>query len=243
MSVTQGFDANGNPITDFGMSDQNNALYEQNLGMRSGVGEGIGGLISNAYPILSQPFDMTRAGFDTALGGAGLIESMNRPFWNAQSEWLDNRLRNQGLVPGNAGDESSAYNQNMRQLLNNQFLQFQNAVLPWQQQAADQAMKSYSSIGNTIAQLFGFTGPSFPIQPQAWQVSPTYSIGSQAPNAQQIVANYDKMMQEMYKNIASFASTVGSAAMGLPVGSSTLGAQMGGSIGNTIGGLMGYPTG
>lgn len=216
------------PIVTNQLDPTNQALFEQQQNTRGGIGAGIGGLVGNAAGILSQPFNMTQAGFDAALGGAGLINQMNAPFWQRQTEELNAALRNQGLVPGTPGYDRAQTKQRQ-----DQFLNFQAAVLPWQNQAANQALSSYNTIPSTISTLLGLGDPFFPANiGQQPQFTP------QAPNMANIFSTNFKQQQDRADAIGQFIGQAAGAFMGLPAGSSTLG----GSVGAGLSGLFGNST-
>ena len=212
-------------IVNTSLSPENEVLYQQQLGNRFGIGQGVGGLIGNYADELSSPIDITAKGFNTALGGAGLIENINRPFWQRQREESDTAMRNQGLVPGVKAYDRAKTKESM-----DQFQQFQSAVLPWQSQAAGQALQSDQQNMARIIQAMGLIGPSFPIAPQ--DISPTQVT---PPNAGQIVQNYNQQQAERSKAIFQTVAAIAGGIGGLPFGAGTLGSSLGGTVGNGIG--------
>lgn len=156
-----------------------------------------------------------------------------KPFFDQQSEGLDNQLRNQGLSPG-----TQAYDRALNTLRQNQNQSVEGYLATNQNQAHQQAIQNYQlplQTSSALAQLGapGDVTRSLINTPQA-NYQPVNYIGASGQEQNALNTQYQQQLKsnsDLMSGIFGTIGTIGGAALGGP-----LGAKLGGSLGSGLGG-------
>lgn len=228
-----GTDQFGNPTwtATSELSPENKALLDRLLSSRGDVAEAGGNLAQNIAGAYGDIPDFGEAASSLTNKMLTRQAAYMDPYYKQQTENLENKLRNQGLIPG-----TPAFDRAMRTLLQTQNEsrgQFLNQAQPI---AFAQAMQNYQKPLDVIQQIMGMTGPM--------GIDPTQIAGigqNTSPNMSQIMQNnyQAKLAQNnaMWQAIGSIVS----GGMGLPtgVGSSTIGSTLGAQAGAGLSSMLG----
>ncbi len=133
-----------------------------------------------------------------------------QPFMTTQTEQLDTRLRNQGLLPGQPG-----YDNAMRELTNTQGMTVSGAAANFQPQAFNQATSLYQMPLTMGQQLAGWGAPQDPTKSivQGPQMQPADYISGSAVGMKGATDQYNAQMAQ-YSGLLKGVSDLGGAAAG-----------------------------
>lgn len=213
------------------LSPENQLLWAQLAGNRAGIGAGVGNLIGNYYNQLSTPPDLSNAAGSLTNQMVGNFTNYMDPYWESDRNFLENRLKNQGLTVANKGYQTA--NRQLEDNIARQRGNFINQVYP---QAFQMAKEQYQTPINTIQSLMGLVGPYF-----GNQAGPT-SFNAGGVDAAGNMQRAYQSQYEQYKNQMSGLGSLLTGLMSLPTGEAgTIGSMIGGGIGglfSNIGGLF-----
>lgn len=124
-------------------------------GTQTQLGGAAGNLTNAAFNMYSDTPDFSEAaGTQTRINMDRQLAYLT-PFFEQQTEQLDNQLRNQGLMPG-----SQAYERALRSLQDNQNQSVMRFLNETQGQSFNQAVTQYNQPLQTIAGILGLTQPA-----------------------------------------------------------------------------------
>lgn len=227
-----GTDAQGNPIISAvaNLSPEQQALLNQLIGARSGIGVAGQNLASNIGANYGNIPDFSNSADSLTREMVGREAAIMDPYYTQQNNFLENRLRNQGLTPG-----TPAFDQAMRTLQQNQNQSRGQFVNQAWNSAFQNAVTGYKTPLEAIASIMGMMGPMI-------GGVGTKGIGQAAApdmNAafQNQFNNQTAQNNAMWQAIGQIAGT----AMGLPtgVGSATIGSSLGSSLGAGLSSILG----
>lgn len=201
------------------LSPQQQQLLDYLQGTQATAGNAASGLLSSAgYENAPNFGDM-----ESGLVGQRLedFDRYNQPYFDKQRDALDNRLRNQGLVPG-----GRSHDYQTMELEDNQFRRRSEALAQFEPQAFQQAVQQYQMPAQMATSLAGFASPNSIIQnlwntPQA-QGNFTDVIGANANMNQANMANYDAQMRARAATMNAIGGVATGALLG-PMGGSMMG--------------------
>jgi hypothetical protein len=152
------------------------------------------------------------------------------PFYKTQTEQLDNRLRNQGLVPG-----TPAYDNAMRSLRDNQQQSVQSYIASIQPQAFQQAIQEWGLPMESAMKLLGITTPGTLNQSTINQ--PTFT--QQPTNTSGIMNDAYKNQVNTWNNQNQFTNSLVSGLFGQNSLFGPTLSKLGDKASDFIGGLFG----
>lgn len=186
------------------LDPKNQALLDSLYGTKGLAGQGATNVLQGAYS--GAPDVVGTSNSITEKMMAGQMGFLN-PFFNQQTENMDNQLRNQGIMPG-----TPAYDRQMNSLRQSQGQTVSGAIAQFEPQAFQQAMASYNLPADTAAKLAALGGP---MGISLRDNTPTTNF--QAANYTGAVASADEAAQQAYAaqqaaqaaEIAGIAGAVG----------------------------------
>lgn len=221
---------NGVPIwnANTSLSPDQQALYDTTMGGKSIAGQQATSLLGGANYGSMSPTD--------AIGGlsSGLTKdlldkkvSYLSPFFNTETDRLDTKLRNQGLLPG-----QPAYDAAMRGNDTNHGLAVTNYLSEAEPQAFQQASQLYNMPAQLAMALGGYGAPTQPNQDfvNAPGMQPANLIGATA-NSQSALMDQYKAQQQQYSSMMSGIMGIPTAVLGGWAGSPAGGAALTGMFG------------
>lgn len=129
------------------------------------------------------------------------------PFYKTQTDQLDTKLRNQGLLPGQPG-----YDNAMRGLSTNQDLGVNNLITQFEPQAYAQAMQNYMTPLSVASQEMGIVNPNYAsssfINPPQAKEAPADLVGA--------TANAQNALNQQYQSQVTANSNMMSGLFGIP---------------------------
>ncbi len=226
MSYRQtGTDKDGNPLYTLNtrFTPEQQRLFEMQQGGQTIAGAGGLGLMASSMPMYSNANTMmsnlftgadslTAARVNAALG-------FQQPFMQQDRAWLDNQLRNQGIMP-----DDPAYKRQMAELNKQQYgnqANFISSVIP---QSMQDATNAYMMPLDTAAKLglYGapaiinqYNTPQFTSKPSDFTGAYGTSMGAQAQNYQNQMSGYNAQVGA-YGNMMGGLFGIGSSALKMP---------------------------
>ncbi len=225
-----GYDQYGNP--QYGLAQQynpqNQALQNMMLGSRSIGGFQGNTLLNNLSTSgnYDQAFDPSQKVGDITSGRLGQMTGFMDPFFTKQFEDQDNRLRNQGLMPGNP-----AYDREMHAMRTTQQLGLQDMLAKFQPEAQRQVMSEHIQPIEEAMTWSKFGNPD----PLTFANTPQYA--QNAVNAGQIYGNYDQAKMAQWQANQAAGSGLWQGIGG--IAGSILGGPVGGAIGGGLSSMFG----
>lgn len=227
-----GTDANGNPqyTARSQLTPDQQAILDQMEGSQIDVGTSLQGLIDSNFGKYGQSFDLLDPVNGVVNQRLGQMMEYMTPYWGQQTDELDNKLRNQGIMPGDQTDPASAYNNSMRALRDTQNQSYQKFLADFQPQAFQQAIQEHTLPLDLAQQMFGMTRPSGPsfVNTPTYNQQPANALGAYAQQQQAQQWN----AQAAQANRATMINGLGTLA------GTILGGPIGGSIGGGLGNMF-----
>lgn len=155
--VQTGVDANGNPqfTAISNLSPQQQSILNNLQSTQTQLGGAAGNLTNASFGMYSDVPDFSEtAGTQTRINMDRQLAYLT-PFFEQQTEQLDNQLRNQGLMPG-----TEAYDRALRTLRDNQNQSVMSFLNQTQPIAFQQAQAQYNQPLQTIGAILGLTQPA-----------------------------------------------------------------------------------
>jgi len=214
LTYTQtGVGANGTPIytASTNLSPAQQALLNTLQGTQKTAGSQAGKLLAGANYGATNP--------STAIGNAtsGLTQqaigqevSYLQPYFDQQTEQLDNQLRNQGFAPGQPGYDNAM--QNLQKSQGATVTGFEANIEPQMFQQATTEYTMPAQLAESLGQFGSPTGPTFQNTP-ALQIQPANLIGATA-NAQQAQQQTYQDQMAQYNNMMSGIFGIPTAILG-----------------------------
>jgi Chaperone of endosialidase len=190
------------------LDPKNQALLDTLYGTKAEAGQGAANVLQGAYTGAPNLVGTTNSLTNQTLGAQ---MSYLSPFFQQQTDSLDNQLRNQGIMPG-----TPAYDNQMNQMRQSQGQTATGAIAQLQPQAFNQALAAYNVPADTAAKLAALGGP------MGLGLTNTPTTSYNAANYQGAVASADQMAMQKYQAdqqaqsamISGLAQGVGSIAGG-----------------------------
>lgn len=200
-----GVDQYGNPLYDMNakLSAEQEALYKQTTATQGTYGQAGGQLAASSMPLYSDAGTMMRNLFTGADSLTSMrVNAANKfqdPFNKQDVSWLDNKLRNQGLMPGDPGYDAQINRLQSQQSLNQQ--NFISNVLPQSMAEASaiydkplQTASALTQMGQPAA-LTQMNTPQFTSKPSDYTSSYGAGLTAQNQNYQNQIAGYNAQAQ------------------------------------------------
>lgn len=219
-----GKDKYGNPLYTLNaqLSPEQQALYnKQTLGQNIVGASGLG-MLASSSPMYSDANTMMSNLFGGAdsLTGYRVKQALGfqQPFMQQDVNYLDNQLRNQGIMP-----DSPAYQRAMADLKKTQYGMQQNFISSVLPQSIGEATSAYmmplqtgmqESQYGSPAVLSQMSTPQFSAQPANFTQAYGTAMGAQSQNYQNQLAGYNAQMQN-YSGMMNGIFGIGSGAMKL----------------------------
>jgi len=201
----RGTDADGNPLwaLDAKLSKEQQALYDTTVGSKQLAGSAGQKLFASSAPLYSD----ARTMMNNLYTGADSLTAMRvnqalgfqRPFQEQDTANLDNRLRNQGIMPG-----TKAYDMQMSKLYRDQQGNNQNFIANVMPQSMAEADTIYSKPLATAQQLAAMgqsdviqqmQTPQFQAKPADFTTAYGSNLQAQNANYQNQIAGYNAQVQ------------------------------------------------
>lgn len=203
-----GTSANGTPIytASTSLTPQQQQLLETLQGTKATAGTQAGNLLTSANYGSESPADAIGNATSGLTGEAmGKEVSYLQPFFQQQTEQLDNQLRNQGFAPGEPGYDNAM--RNLEQGQGGTVTGFEANIEP---QMFNQAASEYEMPAQMAESLGQFGTPTLPTM----QNTPTLNI--QPANLIGATANAQQAQQQAYQDEMNQYSNMMSGIFGIP---------------------------
>lgn len=203
-----GTSANGTPIytASTSLTPQQQQLLETLQGTKATAGTQAGNLLTSANYGSESPVDAIGNATSGLTGEAmGKEVSYLQPFFQQQTEQLDNQLRNQGFAPGEPGYDNAM--RNLEQGQGGTVTGFEANIEP---QMFNQAASEYEMPAQMAESLGQFGAPTLPTM----QNTPTLNIHE--ANLVGATANAQQAQQQAYQDEMNQYSNMMSGIFGIP---------------------------
>jgi len=214
LTYTQtGVGTNGTPIytASTNLSPAQQALLSTLQGTQQRAGSQAGNLLASAHYGATSPADaIGNATSGLTQKAIGQEVSYLQPYFDQQTEQLDNQLRNQGFAPGQPGYDNAM--QNLVKAQGGTVTGFEANIEPQMFQQATTEYTLPAQLAESLGQFGSPTGPTFQNTP-ALQIQPANLIGATA-NAQQAQQQTYQDQMAQYNNMMSGIFGIPTAILG-----------------------------